>query len=80
MLSRAHDRYLTVMVDENGAARSTDVRARIDETTNIEREKEAALFNCSSGGRRLRIGRTGIGNSKRPAINNIRVAARLAPQ
>ena len=50
MLSRAHDRYLTVMVDENGAARSTDVRARIDGTTNIEREKEAALFNCSSGG------------------------------
>jgi hypothetical protein len=35
-------------------------------------------FNSSSGGRRRRIGRMGIDNSRRPATNNNRAAARLA--
>jgi hypothetical protein len=35
-------------------------------------------FNSSSGGQRRRIGRMGIDNSRRPATNNNRAAARLA--
>ena len=58
------------------------MRRRCSRRSSLEAAAAAlhSLFNCSSGGRRRRIGQTGIGNSRRPATDNIHAAARLAPR